>query len=86
MNTFEMKTAIHFGDNALDRLKEIPYKRVLIRGEKCIMDLQRNKEIKKDCCSKSINFSLRPYTDGSAELRCKKCGYVIREFDAPKEK
>ena len=30
MNTFEMKTAIHFGDNALDRLKEIPYKRVLI--------------------------------------------------------
>lgn len=26
MNTFEMKTAIHFGDNALDRLKEIPYK------------------------------------------------------------
>ncbi len=21
MNTFEMKTAIHFGDNALDRLK-----------------------------------------------------------------
>ena len=30
MNTFEMRTAIHFGDNALDRLKEIPYKRVLI--------------------------------------------------------
>lgn len=29
-STFEMKTAIHFGDNALDRLKEIPYKRVLI--------------------------------------------------------
>ena len=30
MNTFEMKTAIHFGDNALERLKQIPYKRVLI--------------------------------------------------------
>ena len=30
MNTFEMKTAIHFGNNALDRLKEIPYKRVLV--------------------------------------------------------
>ena len=28
-STFEMKTAIHFGDDALDRLKEIPYKRVL---------------------------------------------------------
>ena len=26
MNTFEMKTAIHFGDNALERLKQIPYK------------------------------------------------------------
>ena len=26
MNTFEMKTAIHFGDNALDRLKEIRIK------------------------------------------------------------
>ena len=30
MKTFEMKTAIHFGSNALDRLKEIPYKRVLV--------------------------------------------------------
>ena len=30
MNTFEMKTAIHFGTNALERLKEIPYKRVLV--------------------------------------------------------
>ena len=30
MNTFEMKTVIHFGNNALDRLKEIPYKRVLV--------------------------------------------------------
>ena len=30
MKTFGMKTVIHFGDNALDRLREIPYKRVLI--------------------------------------------------------
>ena len=30
MNTFEMKTAIHFGDDALGRLREIPYKRVLV--------------------------------------------------------
>ena len=30
MNTFEMKTAIHFGADALGRLKEIPYKRVLV--------------------------------------------------------
>ena len=49
------------------------------------MDLQRNKEQKKECCSKSIHFSFRPYTDGSAELRCKKCGYVLKEFDAIKK-
>ena len=49
------------------------------------MDLQRNKEIKKDCCAKAENFSFRPYTDGTAELKSKKCGYVIREFAAPKE-
>ena len=30
MQTFEMRTAIHFGENSLNRLKEIPYKRVLI--------------------------------------------------------
>ena len=30
MKTFEMRTAIHFGENALDRLTVIPYKRVLI--------------------------------------------------------
>ena len=30
MKTFEMKTAIHFGDNALERLKTIPYQRILV--------------------------------------------------------
>ena len=30
MKTFEMKTAIHFGDNALDRLSEVPYQKILI--------------------------------------------------------
>ena len=30
MKTFEMRTAIHFGDNALDRLSEIPYQKILI--------------------------------------------------------
>ena len=30
MKTFEMKTVIHFGDNSLDRLRVLPYKRVLI--------------------------------------------------------
>lgn len=30
MKTFEMKTVIHFGDNSLDRLAELPYKKVLV--------------------------------------------------------
>ena len=30
MNSFEIKTKIFFGDQALDRLKEIPYKKVLV--------------------------------------------------------
>ena len=30
MQTFEMKTVIHFGSNSLDRLKTIPYQRILI--------------------------------------------------------
>lgn len=30
MKSFGMKTVIYFGDNALERLKEIPYKRVMI--------------------------------------------------------
>lgn len=30
MNSFDIKTKIYFGDNALDRLEELPYKRVLI--------------------------------------------------------
>ena len=30
MKTFGMKTVIHLGENALERLEQIPYKRVLI--------------------------------------------------------
>ena len=30
MKTFEMKTVIHFGENSLDRLRVLPYKRVLV--------------------------------------------------------
>ena len=30
MKTCERKTVIHFGDNALDRLAELPYKKVLV--------------------------------------------------------
>ena len=30
MNSFDISTKIYFGDNALDRLVEIPYKKVLV--------------------------------------------------------
>ncbi len=30
MNSFDIRTKIYFGDNALDRLEQIPYKRILI--------------------------------------------------------
>ena len=34
MKSFDIKTKIYFGDNAIGRLKEIPYKRVLIITDK----------------------------------------------------
>ena len=30
MKSFEIKTKIHFGDNALERLAQMPYKRILV--------------------------------------------------------
>ena len=30
MNSFDIKTKIYFGDNALDRLEQLPYSRVLV--------------------------------------------------------
>lgn len=50
------------------------------------MDLQRNREIEKECCKDMANFQFQPYTDGTAELKCKICGHVIKSFDKPEEK
>ena len=30
MKSFDIKTKIYFGDNAIERLRDIPYKRILI--------------------------------------------------------
>ena len=30
MKSFQIKTRVNFGDQALDRLAEVPYKRILI--------------------------------------------------------
>lgn len=45
--------------------------------------MQRNKEIEKDCCKEPDNFVFRSYADQSAELKCKRCGHVVRVFEAP---
>lgn len=45
--------------------------------------MQRNKEIRKECCKNPDNYVFRSYADQSAELSCKRCGYIIRNFDAP---
>lgn len=46
--------------------------------------MQRNKEVKKKCCKK-LNFAFRSYADGTAELKCAKCGHIIKTFEAPKK-
>lgn len=40
MKTFGMKTVIHFGENALERLRDIPYKRVLIITDPFVVQSQ----------------------------------------------
>ena len=55
MNTFEMKTVIHFGENALERLKDIPYKRVLIITDPFVVQ------------SKMIDLITEPLTRGGKE-------------------
>ena len=52
MKTFEMKTAIHFGENALSRLRELPYKRVLIITDPFVVQ------------SKMIDLITEPLTRG----------------------
>ena len=55
MSTFEMKTVIHFGENALERLKDIPYKRVLIITDPFVVQ------------SKMIDLITEPLTRGGKE-------------------
>ena len=55
MKTFGMKTVIHFGDNALDRLREIPYKRVLVITDPFVVQ------------SKMIDLITEPLAKGGIE-------------------
>lgn len=56
MKTFEMQTVIHFGDNALDRLRQIPQKRVLIITDPFVVQ------------SKMIDLITDPLTRGGKEF------------------
>lgn len=38
MKSFDIKTKVYFGDNALDRLSEIPYKKVLVITDPFLAD------------------------------------------------
>ena len=53
MKTFEMKTVIHFGDNALDRLAELPYKKVLVITDPFIAKgRSEERRVGKECRSR----------------------------------
>ena len=58
MKTFEMKTAIHFGSNALDRLKEIPYKRVLVITDPFVVQSSMIDLITKPLSSGGIEYDI----------------------------
>ena len=60
MKTFEMKTAIHFGSNALDRLKEIPYKRVLVITDPFVVQSSMIGLITKPLSSGGIEYDIFP--------------------------
>ena len=70
MNTFEMKTAIHFGDNALDRLKEIPYKRVLIITDPFVVQSKMINLITAPLNSAGIEYDFFPDVVGRRGGRC----------------
>lgn len=55
MKTFEMRTVIHFGDNSLERLTVIPYKRVLIITDPYVVE------------SKMIDLITAPLQKGGIE-------------------
>ena len=72
MNTFEMKTAIHFGADALGRLKEIPYKRVLVITDPFVVK------------SGMIDMITKPLQAGGKEFDIF-CDVVLRLEKLPKE-
>ena len=38
MKSFDIKTKIYFGDNSMDRLRDTPYKRIMIVTDKFIAE------------------------------------------------
>ena len=61
MNSFDIKTKIYFGDNALDRLEQLPYKRVLVITDPFIEKSGMLQSITYRLKNKGIDFDV--FTD-----------------------
>lgn len=58
MNTFKILTTIHFGDNALDRLKDIPYNRIMIITDPYVKQSGMVDYITKPLASAGKNYTI----------------------------
>ena len=61
MNSFDIKTKIYFGDNALDRLEQLPYKKVLVITDPFIEKSGMLQSITYRLKNKGIDFDV--FTD-----------------------
>ena len=58
MKSFEIKTKIHFGDGALDRLKNLPYKKVLVITDPFVTESGMIEHITRPLSESDIEYSL----------------------------
>ena len=58
MKSFEIKTKIHFGDGALDRLKILPYKKVLVITDPFVTESGMIEHITRPLSESDIEYSL----------------------------
>ncbi len=58
MKSFEIKTKIYFGDNALDRLKELPYKKILVISDPFVVKSGMIKLITDRIAAAGVEYDL----------------------------
>lgn len=78
MNTFEMKTSIHFGTNALDRLSNLPYKKVLIITDPFVVKSNMIELITKPLNKGGIKYDL--FFDVVPDAPLDKIANGVRKF------